>query len=194
MPLLLSHTTYDLLRNDVSSTVQKHGVCVYVHRDVNVDNVTCPMTNILVFRLTKYNVFVIVVYRPPSYTQVQNQELLGLLDNVVSDREAIVIGDFNLPGISWGLHAHGYANQGSPMERQFVDTFNLLGLTQWITSVTFARSGNTLDLLLSTEPDRVGDISVEPPFPGSDHCPIVYDYIFEVQNVIDVTTSNSSVA
>ena len=76
------------------------------------------------------------------------------------------------------------------MERQFVDTFNLLGLTQWITSVTFPRSGNTLDLLLSTEPDHVGDISVEPPFPGSDHCPIVYDYIFEVQNVIDVTTSN----
>ena len=85
---------YDLLRNDASSTVQKHGVCVYVHRDINVDNVTCPMTNVLVFRLTKYNVFVIVVYRPPSYTQVQNQELLGLLDNVVRDREAIVIGDF----------------------------------------------------------------------------------------------------
>ena len=93
---------YDLLRNDASSTVQKHGVCVYVHRDINVDNVTCPMTNVLVFRLTKYNVFVIVVYRPPSYTQVQNQELLGLLDNVVRDREAIVIGDFN-PRTAGGL-------------------------------------------------------------------------------------------
>ena len=180
---------YDILRNDVGN-VQKHGVCVYVHHEVQVDNVLCPMTNVLVFRLTKYNVYVVVVYRPPSYTHAQNQELLCLLDDVVRDREAIVVGDFNLPGISWDLHVHGFTNQGSPMERQFVDTFNLLGLTQWITNVTFPRSGNTLDLLLSTESDRVGDISVQPPIPGSDHCVIVYDYIFEVENVYDATIPN----
>ena len=181
---------YDILRNDADDTVHKHGVCVYVHHDVSVDNVSCPMTNVLVFRLTKYNVFVILVYRPPSYTQAQNQELIDLLDDVVRDREAIVIGDFNLPGISWDPHRYATTNQGSAMERQFIDTFNFLGLTQWITQATFPRSGNTLDLLLSTEPDRVGDISVEPPLPGSDHCLIVYDYVFEVQNVDDVTVSD----
>lgn len=181
---------YDVLRNDVSGTVQKHGVCVYIHRDLNVDSVSCPMKNVLVFRLTKYNVFVAVVYRPPSYSNVENQELIEVLDDVVRDRETIVIGDFNLPGISWDSQMYGHTNQGSPMEKQFVDTFNLLGLTQWITGVTFPRSGNTLDLLLTTELDRVGDVSVEPPFPGSDHCTIVYDYVFEVQSMVDTTVSN----
>ena len=181
---------YSLLRNDVVGTVQKHGVCVYVHQDISVDNVSCPMNNVLVFRLVKYNVYVIVVYRAPSYSHLQNQELIAVLDDVVRDREAIIIGDFNLPGITWASHVYGHTNQAPPMERLFVDAFNLLGLTQWITDITFPRSGNTLDLLFTTEPDRVGDISVQPPLPGTDHCLIMYDYVFEVQRVFDVSTSS----
>ena len=181
---------YDLLRNDVSGVVQKHGVCVYVHQDVQIDSVSCPVKNVLVFRLTRYNVYVITVYRPPSYTPDQNQELMTVIDELTKDREAVVLGDFNLPGIAWASPMDVSVCQGSHMERQFFDLFNLIGLTQWVTEVTFPRSGNTLDLLLTTEPDRVGDISVQPPFPGADHCPIVFDYVFEEQNVSDDPVTN----
>ena len=184
---------FDILRNDVDGTVRKHGVCVYVRHDVQVDNVLCPMNNVLLFRLTKYDVYVVVVYRPPSYTNVQTLELISVLDDVTKDREAVVIGDFNLPGISWSSNVDVGVptNEGSPIERQFVDIFNSIGLTQWISEATFPRSGNTLDLLLSTEPDRVGDISIEPPFPGSDHCPIVFDYVFDdIADVINDPVSN----
>ena len=155
-----------------------------MHHDILIDNVSCPMNNVLFFRLTKYNVYVIVVYRPPSYSNAQNQELIDVLNEVTRDREAVVIGDFKLPGLNWGSCGGALADQGSPMERQFFDTFNSIGLTQWVNDTTFPRSGNILDLLLTTEPDRVGDISIEPPFPGSDHCPIVFDYVFEDQDVL----------
>ena len=45
---------------------------------------------------------------------------------------------------------------------------------------TFPGSGNTLDLILTSEHDRIGSVAVEPPppMPARDHGPIIFDYIF----------------
>ena len=55
----------------------------------------------------------------------------------------IVIGDFNLPSISW---SNGYSS--IELERRFIDLFNNLGLTQLINQPTHEKGG-TLDLLFS---------------------------------------------
>ena len=59
----------------------------------------------------------------------------------------------------------------------FLDVFILLGLSQWVSEPTFPSSGNTLDLLLTTEHDRVGNVTVVEPLSASDHCPVLFQYV-----------------
>ena len=51
---------------------------------------------------------------------------------------------------------------------------------------------NTLDVLLTTETDRFGEVLIEPPLPASDHCPVVFDYVFETLNASDSGESRTS--
>ena len=85
--------------------------------------------------------------------------------------------DFNLPGIDW-CGGGGHPLTIPPLERSFLDVFDLLGLTQWIREPTYPRSSNTLDLILTSDLDRVGHVAVLPPLPGCDHCPTLIDYVF----------------
>ena len=75
-----------------------------------------------------------------------------------------------------------------PSKGCFFDAFLTVGLHQWVTEPTFPKSGNTLDLVLTSEPDRIGAIEVLPPLPGCDHCAISFDYVFEIS---DSSTSRS---
>ena len=43
---------------------------------------------------------------------------------------------------------------------------------------TFLRSNNILDLILTTENDRISHLSLIDPFPGCDHFPITFEYSF----------------
>ena len=89
----------------------------------------------------------------------------------------MLLGDFNLPSLAWdsdNLFDNVYIH---PTDR--LETFLSLGLTQFVRQSTFPRSGNILDLILATDPDRVGMIEVFPPLPGCDHCPTLCDYLFE---------------
>ena len=65
------------------------------------------------------------------------------------------------------------------MEAAFLSQFNSLGLNQWVREPTFPTSGNTLDLVFTSDHDRLGQLKVLAPLPGCDHCPITFDYIFE---------------
>ena len=97
----ISIPNYCLLRCDTAGSVHKHGVGAYVHKDVQIDQVTTPYKNVLTFRLTRFNFFIAIVYRPPSYTVFENQELIGILQTWMSEREAVLMGDFNLPNVVW---------------------------------------------------------------------------------------------
>ena len=94
---------FSLLRNDVQGKVYKHGVCAYIHEDILVDSVSFPMSNVLLFRLVKQDVFIMVVYRPPSYSDLKNEALVHALWESIPGKEIIVVGDFNLPSIHWKL-------------------------------------------------------------------------------------------
>jgi hypothetical protein len=41
------------------------------------------------------------VYRPPSYSHIQNEALVDLVLDFCEGREVIVLGDFNIPSLVW---------------------------------------------------------------------------------------------
>ena len=183
---------FTLLRNDVEGSVHKHGVCAYVHEDILVDNISSPASNVLMFQLLTYNVFIIIVYRPPSYNASQNEQLAILIENVTTGKECVVLGDFNLPNICWSSTDElPVASSVPPAEARFLDAVNSVGLVQWVTEPTYPRSGNTLDLLFTTEPDNIGKIEVLEPLPGCDHCPVLFEYLWEgeVPNKVEAQPS-----
>ena len=91
---------YQLLRNNYTSA-GKHGVCAYVLEDLKVDSIDVSHPNVLSFQLSYFNVWVCVVYRPPSYSLAQNEALIRFISDSFSNKESIIMGDFNLPSLKW---------------------------------------------------------------------------------------------
>ena len=141
-----------------------------------VGNVTTPLPNVLTIHLVSFNVYILIMYRAPSNSPEANLSLANFVAEFGLGKEVIMLGDFNLPAIDW--IRRDLILQGPPTERMFLEAFSSLGLTQWVTDPTFPRSGNILDLILTSEADRVGQVHVLDPLPGGDHCPTMFEYIF----------------
>ena len=92
---------YSLIRHDVCGHVYKHGVCCYIRNSLLIDSVLQPLCNVLSFRLSLFNVFVLIVYRAPSNSVEANECLSTFILDFCSGKEVIMLGDFNLPGIDW---------------------------------------------------------------------------------------------
>lgn len=86
------------------------------------------------------------------------------------DKELIQAGDFNLPSIDWSTDVPVGM---SLLEEQFLDLFSSLGLVQWVKQATYLRSNNILDLIFTTENDRISNVNLIDPFSGCDHFPSI---------------------
>ena len=141
----LSISHFNLFRSDSTGSVYKHGACAYVHENLHVDAVETPMPNLLSFRLSDLNMYIVLVYRPPSNTPAVNSELVQHIYSLCEDREVILLGDFNLPALDWlpSRPTRTYP----PLETDFLDAFDVLGLHQWVHEPTYPSSGNILDLV-----------------------------------------------
>ena len=144
-----------------------------------------PLPNVLAVRLTAFDVHLIVVYRPPSNSQVANNQVASYIGDFCVNKEVVVLGDLNLPNINWQSEA--VTTHAPALETMFLNTFDSLGFNQWVLEPTFPRSGSTLDLVLTSDGDRIGNLLVIPPLPGCDHCPVLFDYVFET----DTPTASS---
>lgn len=173
---------YQLFRHDVAGSVAKHGVCCYVKTEFFVGDVTTPCPNVLTVHLPSFNVYIIIMYRAPSNTPEANLAQTTFLAKFCVGKEVIVLGDFNLPTIDWT--GNNFSMHLCPVDKAFHDVFTSLGLTQWIGEPTYPRSGNILDLVLTSETDRVGEVKVLDPLPGSDHCPTMFAYVFAGQQSV----------
>ena len=81
-----------------------------------------------------------------------------------------------MPSLVWSA-GDGIFRGASQRDHVFLDCFALASLTQWVMEPTFISSGNTFDLYLASEIDRVGDVNVLAPFPRCGHCPLVGEYL-----------------
>ena len=167
---------YSVVRGDTNGAARKHGSLLYMHNNIAFLVFEVHIPNVVAVHLIDYDLWIIAVYRPPSYTILENTFLLNFLLNFCPGKEVIIAGDFNLPTIDWSLDLiDGYIR---PVDTQFLDCFSSLGLLQWVKEPTFLLSDNILDLLLTSEEDRVGGVFVLPPLPCCQHSPVVFEYIF----------------
>ena len=99
--------------------VHKPGVGVYVHKDTEIDQVAMPFKNIITLRLTRFNIFIVTAYRPPSFTVAENEAMIAALQAFVSENVTILIGDFNLPYIEWRETGEAVISKRTGVERAF---------------------------------------------------------------------------
>lgn len=119
----------------------------------------------------------LIVYRPPSNSFEDNLQLVSFISNFCVNKEVIILGDFNLPSIDWRNGDALYLDY-DPLTSLFTNCFNTSGLHQWVDFPTFVPSGNILDLVITTEDDRIGNVHSLCPFPGCGHVPIIFNYHF----------------
>ena len=169
--------SYVLLRCDVAGNVAKHGTCLYIKSSIKYIEIDVQVPNTVAVYLPDFDLYVASIYRPPSNSTVDDNALVDFLLDFCLGREVLLMGDFNLPTIQWGndLICNGLSN----IDRYFYQCFTSLGLSQWVIEPTFYPSGNILDLILTTDDDRVGDVYVLPPLPRCGHSPILCSYVFQ---------------
>ena len=168
---------YTFVRSDVGGNVRKHGAGLYVADYLKYEEVVVDQPNVIIVRLTDLELVLIVVYRPPSYKEVDNNNLANILINYCIGSEVLILGDFNLPSLKWDSDLP--SNYMLKLDREFLEIFTSLGLTQWVQCPTYVLSDNILDLIFTSEGDRVGEVRVCPPLPGGLHSPVLCDYIFQ---------------
>ena len=170
---------YRFYRCDVEGTVRKHGVGLYLADGLDAASVDINVPNVLVVHLLAWDLYVIVVYRPPSYDEQENYVLKQFIVDFCFGKNVLILGDFNLPSLRWneeGELAEGYIR---PLDLEFYEAFLEVGLTQSVSMPTFALSGSILDLIFVSNAEMVGSIEVLPPFPRCHHSPVLVDLCLE---------------
>ncbi len=103
---------------------------------------------------------VMLVYRPPSTTQENTEQLARII--MESPPNTIIMGDFNLPGIDWQLLTSD--SKGRPILEACAEK----GLEQLEYFATHVK-GNTLDLVLTDVPDKIRSVVSAGRLGRSDH-------------------------
>ena len=130
---VVSVAGYNFFRNDSPTNLRKHGVGIYIGDDIKVGRTFSDHPNTVGVCLPDFGVTILVVYRPPSNSLVDNLALISYLESVCEDKELILVGDFNLPSIDWSSDV---PVGGSLLGEQFLDFFSSLGLIQWVKHAT----------------------------------------------------------
>ena len=170
---------FSLHRGDVLGPVRKHGAAIYVCNSLRHVQVEVEIPNVAVVHLTDLDIFVLSVYRAPSSSQLENTALVDFIVSFSANKEILLLGDFNLPSLKWS-EPNILDHYIVPNDRFFYNCFVECGFSQWVTFGTFFPSGNILDLILTSEDDRVGEVYAVPPLPGCHHCPVICSMVFNL--------------
>ena len=175
---LIEVTGYNLFRNDTTTRNRKHGVCMYVRKELSVGNVSTNHPNTLGVALPGLDLNILLVYRPPSNSPADDLGLINYIRDSCEGKNVCLIGDLNLPTIDWKLNPPRATSQ---KDRAFLDCFVSLGLVQHISDPTFIPSGNTLDLVFTTQTDHLSSVELLAPLPGCGHVPITFSLAISSQ-------------
>ena len=167
---------FNFFRSDAGGCIKKHGVGIYVASHLTVSEVDVDFGNTLVIYVKEWSLYLMAVYRPPSYSEAENARLLDLIHEFCFGRKVILVGDFNLPTLKW-LNEYTLDSYVTPLDLRFYEGFLECGLVQWVRDGTFVPSCNILDLIFTSEADSVGHFEVCPPFPNCFHSPVVISYL-----------------
>ena len=157
---------YDMVvRKDRRDTVggRGGGIIVYVkdlfawQAEVETDFNQCALVKI---KRRVRDLGLRVVYRSPNSTRDNDADLCEWIGEM--QRDDIILGDFNFPGIRWGTGCSD--SRGRPFYEACSEVF----LTQHVEGATHL-SGNMLDLVLSSDPGMVQKVDMIGRIGSSDH-------------------------
>ena len=113
-----------------------------------------------------------LVCRPPSAGQSSKDKLCEMIAE--SQKNSVLVGDFNLPGTNWGGGAASGGNEG------FVQALQDHYFEQLMDFPTHTK-GNCLDLIVTNVPgtSRISNISQEGRLGKSDHGIICFDLLVD---------------
>ena len=160
---------FDLFRTDHSNGHRGGGVLLYVNSNMNAvevklnnkfsDQIWCSV------RIRNGdNLHIGVGYRSPNADMSGKDNDILLCDMLAElhGKPLVLMGDFNFPDIDWST---SYGSSRS--SQNFVDSIENGFLTQHVTDGTC--NGAVLDLVITSEPDMIDDVSVLGRFGTSDH-------------------------
>ena len=90
---------YFIVKGDVLGLTRTHGVCLYVKRSVRFVEVHVNCPNVAAVHLMDFEVWVLCIYSPPSYSAWENEVLIGVILDFCERHEVVILGDFNLPSL-----------------------------------------------------------------------------------------------
>ena len=108
-----------------------------------------------------------VIYKPPSYSQEEDERLHNVIRRASNKhKEIIICGDFNHRSINW------HTLDGNAEDQPFLNLTQDCFLVQHVKEAT--RKENILDLILSANEASVENVRIEDPLATSDHNIILF--------------------
>ncbi|KAF2351960.1 Endonuclease/exonuclease/phosphatase [Trinorchestia longiramus] len=96
---------------------------------------------------------IVLVYRNPTYTAIENDEFYDCLDNILSTpHETLIMGDFNLPHINWTTR------QSQAPGSKLIGLMNTNSLLQYVDEPI--RGNKILDLVMTTTDLSINGLEV----------------------------------
>ena len=77
---------FSIVRTDTLGPTAKHGVCVYIKSGLSFQSVDTPIHNLHCVKLIEFDIYIIVVYRPPSNTPEDNALLAAYITEFCLDK------------------------------------------------------------------------------------------------------------
>ena len=156
---------YVLYRNDRVS--RGGGVFIAVHTSIPSSLVCAPPNlEIVTVMLSSSSLILCTVYIPPACGESYLFSVIEYLSDLVSsNKNCIIVGDFNFPDIHWSS-----LSCSSPLSHYFCDFIFDYNLSQHV-SVPTHKQGNTLDLVITTPIINISNLVVTHPVHSiaSDH-------------------------
>ena len=181
---LLCISGYDVIeRRDRNDTDRGRGggIIVYVKKTLYAWREDCDTVfnqcGMIGVKMKNADLRILAIYRSPNSTKTNDDELCSFIEKM--NGTYIICGDLNFPDIRWQTGCAG------PKGRRFLETIHDKFLSQHVETATHD-SGNTLDLIISSEDDLVSDVEMCGKIGKSDHTMIKY------RVNIDATRSNNA--
>ena len=164
---LLNITGYNISeRKDRNDTDRGRGggIIVYVKKTLYAWREECETVfnqcGMIQIKTNNGDLQVLAVNRSPNSAKANDDELCRYIERM--NGTFIIVGDFNFPDIRWQSGCAG--SKG----RKFLETMHDNFLTQHVETATH-NSGNTLDLIISSEDNLVGNVETCGKIGKSDH-------------------------
>ncbi|CAF1064320.1 unnamed protein product [Brachionus calyciflorus] len=173
---------YTLFRKDRGT--RGGGVCIFVKTSLKASEVVYPelkddtIEHIwCALQIGCERILIGCFYRPPNYSKQENTRINSLIieaSNLVSKgcfNDLIIFGDFNYPAIKWTEKMYPEINPFDHHSQIFLNVVYDCFLSQMVENHTFQTSDgettNTLDLILTSYPQRITDLAHKPPLGNS---------------------------